>query len=184
MSKEKKALLLLWTYLILIFTPKSKSNNDTKNVIYNEDYIDENTPYGTYKMKDIYIINDPTTKDYNENNIYIIDDRNDKDPDMSVYNSYKYNNINDIKAIINILLEYENKYPTEWDRTYKSMKNEWLIHNICYQLHIQRERAGQVDFNNEDEEIYLDFFKIIKEILDANNTKIETIKTKILVKEH
>ena len=41
MSKEKKALLLLWTYLILIFTPKSKSNNDTKNVIYNEDYIDE-----------------------------------------------------------------------------------------------------------------------------------------------
>ena len=55
MTKEKKALLLVWTYLIILFTPKNKSHDNTKNIIYNENYISENTPYGYYKTKSIYI---------------------------------------------------------------------------------------------------------------------------------
>ena len=182
MNKEKKALLLLWTYLIILFTPKTKSNDSKNNITYNDDYIYEENPYATYKTKDIYIVGKDLAKELKDNdNIYIIDDRCDEDPDMSICNSYQFKNINDIDNILNLLIEYEDKYPSDWNRTIKSMKNEWLIHNICYFLNIEKSRTEQVDFNNADEEIYLNFLKFFKEIIDTNNNEIEHIKTKVLV---
>ena len=182
MSKEKKAVLLLWTYIVLLFVPKSKNN--TKNCIsYNENYIYEVTPYATYNSKDIYIVGKDLAKELNDNNnIYIIDDRCDKDPDMSICNSYMFKNTEDINNILNLLLEYEKNNPSEWNRSFKSMKSEWIIHNICYYLNIQKGRTRQVDFNNSDEETYLDYLKMLREILTTNNTELENIKTKVLAK--
>ena len=141
----------------------------------------------TYKNKDIYIVGEDLAKelkDTNPNNIYIIDDRCDEDPDMSICNSYKFKNIDDINTIINLLIEYEEKYPSSWNRSTKSMKNEWLIHNICYFLNIEKSRTEQVDFNNNDEEIYLNCLKILKEIINTNDNEIENIKTKVLVPQN
>lgn len=175
MNREKKALLLLWTYIVILLTPKTKSHS---NITYNENYIYGKTPYASYNTKDIYIVNGKKIKNINlsNENIYIIDDRYNKDPDMSICNSYQFKNIDEINAILQMLIEYESKYPTDWDRTYKSMKNEWIIHNICYFLNIQTSRTEQVDFNNDDEEIYLNYLKILKEILNTNNSKKTLIK--------
>ena len=183
MNREKKALFLLWTYIIILFTPKIKSHNRKINITYNDNYIYEETPYARYNSKDIYIIGVKKAPELvNDENIYIIDDRTDNDPDMSICNSYQFKNTNEINAIINLLLEYERKNPSDWNRSFKSMKNEWIIHNICYNLNIQKGRTSQVDFNNSDEETYLEYLKMIKEILNTNNAELENIKTKVLAK--
>ena len=101
---------------------------------------------------------------------------------MSVCNSYNFNKNEDINTIINLLLEYEKQNPSEWNRTFKSMKNEWIIHNICYFLNIQKSRTEQVDFDNSDEAVYLNYLRIIKEIFNTNNSELEETKTKVLVK--
>ena len=41
MNREKKALLLLWTYIVILFTPKTKSHS---NITYNENFIYGKTP--------------------------------------------------------------------------------------------------------------------------------------------
>ena len=182
MSRSRKALLLLWTYIVILFMPKIKTKSN-KEVIYNKDYIYELTPYAKLDDKDIYIVGkDYAEENVNDNtsNIYIIDDRFDKDPDISICNSYKYKSIEDIDTILNMLLEYEKNNPTEWNRSFKSMKDEWLMHNFCYYMHLQKDRTKQVDFNNGDEEIYLDFLKFIKEVLSTHNQEIENIKTRVL----
>lgn len=182
MTSRKKALLLLWTYVVLIFVPKFK-NKSNKEVIYNKDYIYELTPYAKYNNQDIYIVGKDYAKDNVDENtkgIYIIDDRLDDDPDLSICNSYKYKNIEDIDTILNLLLEYEKNDPSDWYRSFRSMKDEWLMHNFCYYMHIQKDRTKQVDFNNGDEEIYLDFLKFIKEVLSTHNKEIENIKTRVL----
>ena len=184
-NNKKKALLLLWTYIVLFFTPKVKNN--TKNeIVYNDNYIYEQTPYASYKDKLIYICGVEYIKNNknidNTDNIYIIDDRRDKDSDMSICNSYQIKSIQEINTLINLLIEYENNDPTIWQRSFKSMKNEWIIHNICYYLNIEKDRTKQVDFINDDEITYLEWLKILKEILNTNNSKLEKIETKVLVK--
>lgn len=183
MNRQKKALLLLWTYIIVIMTPKFKTSKNKENIIYNNNYIDEETSYATYKNKDIYIISVETAKELvKDDNIYLIDDRLSEDPDMSVCNSYNFKSLKDINTILTLLIDYENSDPTDWNRSYKSMKNEWLIHNICYFLNIQKSRTEQVDFDNSDEKTYLNYLRIIKEILNTNNSEIENIKAKTLTK--
>ena len=183
MNREKKALLLLWTYIIIFFTPKIKAHKNNPKITYNDNYIYEESPYGTYNQKDIYIISVEKAKelDNKTDNIYIIDDRLDNDPDMSICSSYKFNS-NDIENILNLLIKYEEKYPSDWDRSFKSMKNEWVIHNICYFLNIQKARTEQVDFNNSDEDTYLNWLRMLKEILNTNSNELENIKTKVLTK--
>ena len=184
MDRRKKAVLLLWTYIVLLTTPKIKSKNN-KEVIYNEDYIYELTPYAKLGNEEIFIVGKEYAEKYvtdNSPNIYIIDDRLDDDPDISICNSYKYKDIDDINTILNLLLEYEANNPSLWNRSFKSMKDEWLMHNICYYLHIQKDRTKQVDFNNGDEEIYLSFIKFIKEVINTHNKELLNIKTRALTK--
>lgn len=85
---------------------------------------------------------------------YVIDERDCIDPNMEIYNSYLITNHNDMKKIINMLLELEENDPTQWDRTYRSMLNEWIIHNMFGNLNMLENRSKSVDFNNADEEIY------------------------------
>ena len=60
------------------------------------------------------------------------------------------------------------------------MKNEWLIHNICYKLNIEQNRTSEVDLDNNEEEKYQHFMKILIEVLrehsieEDNNYKILT----------
>ena len=173
--------MLLWTYIVLFFTPKTKNQPNNQKIIYNDTYTSENIPYATYNSKDIYIIDiSKELTSISKNDIYIIDNRCGEDPNISIYNSYQFKNIEEITTIINLLIDYENKYPTNWNRSFKSMKTEWLIHNICYFFNIQKARTEQVDFNNADEETYLNYLKILKEIIDTNQDELNNIKTKSL----
>ena len=178
MNKRKKAIILLYTYLILWFIPKKNKNNITYNDNYNSLY---NQEFATYDDNLIYII--PITHaneipNNNENNIYVIDYRNSNNPVIAINNSYQIISIKEIKAIIEVLQEYENKYPSNWDRTTKSMFNEWLIHNICYYLNIERNRTKEVDFDNDEEIIYSNYLNIFEEIksiyTDAKTKKLNS----------
>ena len=55
-SNGKKAFLLLASYFIILFTPKTNKNKEN-SVTYNPEYqIEETLPYATYNNKQIYII--------------------------------------------------------------------------------------------------------------------------------
>lgn len=90
----------------------------------------------------------------NEDDILVIDKRDEKDPDMRVLSSYQINNRMTQKEILEILLEYEKLYPSDWDRSLSSMQMEWLAHNFMAFFSYKTERTFDVDFNNHDEEKY------------------------------
>ncbi len=88
-------------------------------------------------------------------NVAIIDKRDSLNPDIRIVDSYKINDINTMKAIINEIIEYNknsNKY--NWNRSEKTMLREWLVHNLCYYLGIMPENTASVDFNNSEESFY------------------------------
>lgn len=184
-NKRKKAIIMLYTYIIMLLSPKTNNNKENNEIIFNTKYSIQDKLFATYNNNFVYIgteheINEILSAD--SNSIYIYDKRNNNNPDIAIYNSYKINNIEDIKIILEILLEYENKYPTNWYRTIKSMENEWLIHNICYKLNIEPNRTSEVDLDNNEEERYQHFIKILIEVLkehsieEDNNTNILTKK--------
>ena len=73
---------------------------------------------------------------------------------MEIYNSYEFRNRDEMMDILEVLQEYERRYPTNWYRTNPSMMNEWRIHNILYDISFERSHTREVDFDNLDEEIY------------------------------
>ena len=89
-----------------------------------------------------------------EKDVIIVDQRKSEDPNMKILDSYKIKSVTEMDCVLQELLKYEEENPTDWDRTYDSMKNEWIIHNISYLLHYDRERTKDVDLNNKDENVY------------------------------
>ncbi len=84
----------------------------------------------------------------------VIDYRIGWDPDLQVRNSYKANTERERQCVIDILLHYEESYPSDWERSVNSMKNEWYWHNSAYNAGYNTKRAKDVDFNNKDEKNY------------------------------
>jgi hypothetical protein len=84
----------------------------------------------------------------------VLDYRHKDNSDMKMYDSYKLKNSKEQGEVIDILLEYENKRPSNWKRTKNSMLNEWDAHNLLYSLNYQRNRTKDVDFDNNDEDLY------------------------------
>ena len=183
LSAKKKAILLITSYLVILLTPKlTREKKDT--ITYNDEFnIRYNHLYATYNDRDIYIGHKYYIEmmDKNNKDIYIIDERASKNPDLSVCNSYKYR-LKMIKEITKILMEYEEKYPSKWDRTYESLIREWIIHNICYFLNLETTRTEQVDLDNSDEAFYADYKQIIDEIITKFEEKYLTPKEKALTK--
>ena len=155
LDKKKKSIIILSTCLILLFTPKIKSSEE---IIYNEEYVMESTmPFATLGNSNIYIGNREfidAIRDDSTDDIYVIDQRDSSNPNMKVCNSYEIRDIDEIKRIVEILLQYELKYPSDWDRTKEAMLKEWIIHNICYDFSFRTNRTREVDLDNNDEKIY------------------------------
>lgn len=184
-NKQKKALILLMTYIIILFTPKLKKSQSIIN--YNYDYaITKNMEFAHYDDYHIYI----GSKEYidkiydnDTHNIYIIDGRGNSNPNIEIYNSSFIISHKQRLTILKILLEYERKYPTEWNRTLNSMENEWFIHNLCYYLNLETHRTSEVDLDNNDEENYKNLLAIIRTLLNDELYQKETDKlTKTLTK--
>lgn len=155
LDKKKKSILILSTCLILLFTPKIKSMERT--TYYEEYTIEGTTPFATIGRSNIYIgdkkfidsIRDDSTDD-----IYVVDGRNSENPNMRICNSYEIRSIDTMNRVLDVLLEYENKYPSHWDRTKKAMLEEWIVHNILYDFSVQTKRTKEVDLDNNDERVY------------------------------
>ncbi len=90
----------------------------------------------------------------NNGDILVIDDRDAPDPNYRVMNSNKIVNFDLREEVIDALLCYEEKYPSDWDRTKRSMTNEWVAHNVMSIFHYKTYRTNHVDFNNADEKTY------------------------------
>ena len=45
-------------------------------------------------------------------------------------------------------------YPSVWERSIESMRNEWEVHNWAYRFDYKKNRTTDVDFNIGDEEKY------------------------------
>ena len=157
-ERNKKILcIFLSIYMAIVsnyFLPKQK-----KEIEYNPDYVvGKLVPYAKYNGKNIYIAPDELIDeaDLDKDGIYIGQcfKNNKNDFNMSIHDSYKIIYSDDQNAILTILIHYDKEYPSEWNRTLESMKNEWDIHNICYYLGYETERTGTVDLNNFDEEMY------------------------------
>ena len=181
-SNSKKAFLLLASYFIILFTPKTNKNKEN-TVTYNPAYqTAETLPYATYDNKQIYIISEEEANNMKEiptDDIYVVDRRHWANSTMIIQDSYRIKNLKEMKGILNILMKYENEHPSAWDRTLTSMEKEWLIHNICYFLNYEPARTRHVDFDNADEENFSNLINILsqmKEIIDSeeNNEKTKT----------
>ena len=89
-----------------------------------------------------------------KNDVLVLDSRDEKDPDMKIFSSYKIVDPMIKDEILKILLQYEKKYPSKWNRTIESMRLEWYIHNIMHFFNYEIDRTTDVDFNNDDENTY------------------------------
>lgn len=127
-----------------------------------EDFdIEENPVFATYDTGKIYFTKDETNIDEEPADIIIVDMRDEKE-NMQIVSSYRITNRETQLEVIDIMLEYNDLYPSEtpWIRTKDSIANEWLIHNIAYFLHYKRDHSASADFENKEEDTYT--FRLIK----------------------
>lgn len=165
-KKNLKLLTLYASSAALMATLLHKEYNyDPKIEIIDEQNNDE--PFARYSKGNVYIGNkeyiNKIIKKININDVVILDARNEKDPNMVVMNSNKIGSKNEQNEILLIIEIYEEIYPTKWDRTIESMRNEWTVHNILYDFKYKKSHTEAVDLNNEDEEKYKS--KILTKVL-------------------
>lgn len=144
--------------LISPFTNKSPSYNPDYeiNSCYVKGAVD--VPFASCQSGNIYIIPESQAQEIDnfnkENSIFVIDERTCNDPNLQIYNSATITDENKMYEILTILQEYNELYPSNWNRTISSMLNEWEIHNICSSINYKPIHTDHVDLNNEDEEKY------------------------------
>lgn len=124
-------------------------------------------PFASYRSGNVYIVSDSDLKSVKTivkpNDIIVIDRRDADNPDMVVYNSSLIWDKDIIDDVLNILLTYEEMYPSNWNRSIESLRNEWICHNIAYKLGYDRDDTLSADLDNE-ESIYFDH-KVLTKIL-------------------
>lgn len=109
--------------------------------------------YGTIYIGDKEYLNQIEL--LNNNDVLVLDRRDDKDPNLKIFNSYRFDDYLIRDEIISCLLYYEELFPTKWNRSKNSLKREWLVHNMMHYIGYSRDRTTDVDLNNSDEKKYL-----------------------------
>ena len=64
---------------------------------------------------------------------------------LQISDSYLYSK-HDMIPSLNLIKE---RYPLYaiWQRSMRSLRAEWIVHNACYRLHILRSHTADVDLN-------------------------------------
>lgn len=162
--KNRKKLLLIYLSVSLL---AMGSYNAKTNETYNYEILDEEEAFASYSKGLIYIGDKEyldNLENINEYDILVEDNRDsEKDPDMIIHSSYKIYSHKLRTEILNVLCLYEEKYPSNWNRSLNSMELEWFIHNTCYLFDFKRERTTDVNLNNKDEKKYDN--KVLNKIL-------------------
>ncbi len=151
-NSKKKIIILLGLYLTILLSPKVKSNEKCTEIIYENKY-----SYINYNDKKVIIVSDDYLNyifDKESNNIYVIDFRYRKNSNFEIVESYKIHDKSEMEDIINMLISYEQENPSNWNRSFDSMINEWQIHNICYYIGHDIDSTEHVDLDNNDEDKY------------------------------
>lgn len=121
-------------------------------------YAEDSLPYGKYSKGDVYIGDEEyieSIKDnINEDDILIIMGYQDGEPNATILSSYEITSKGERDEILRILKHYEIENPSEWNRSLESMRLEWTVHNILYNLGYKRDRTKDCDLDNPEEKIY------------------------------
>ena len=82
-----------------------------------------------------------------------MDARNSDNPNIRIMDSYKINDKNLQKEILQLIIQYNEINPSSpaWERTLDSMVLEWDIHNKVYNWNISTNSTAHVDLDNNDE---------------------------------
>lgn len=113
--------------------------------------------YARYEDGNIYIGNEAyinSLTDICENDILVVDERNSADSNFKIINSYRITDKDIRNDIICVICEYNNEYPCDYYRSIESMRLEWFIHNVSYNLHYEVDRSRDVDFEISEEDAY------------------------------
>lgn len=170
--KKKYKNLIIASSIVLLSLPltfKNRSYNPKITIIEESD----EQSFGTYSNGTVYIgteeeINSIKDK-VNPEDILIYDERDKKDPNFKILDSYRITSPEERNEILLLLEEYEKLYPSKWNRTLESLRNEWEIHNILYNFNFQLNHTTDVDLNNLDEIVYKS--KYLTKLLDMNHIK-------------
>ena len=157
-TRIKSILFLYITLVITIYLFDDYEYKNNKYIIYSE--TDE--AFGAYKGGKIYIGDRDyiiSVKDKAKKGDILIErgyktNDNCLDPNYKIYSSHLITDKEDRNAILNVLNIYNELNPFGFNRSLDSMRIEWSVHNILYELGFERERTKDVDLNNDDEKIY------------------------------
>jgi hypothetical protein len=149
MKQKKLALGIL--LLFLLNCNKDSINNSVLTSVVSEE------GFGEYSKGRIFVGDQAylDSLDVKEGDVLVLDERDGSNPNMKVYNSAMITDEKDIESIISYLLHYEEIDPSDWNRTFLSMKKEWLWHNISYAIRLRRDLSKDVDLDNADENNFI-----------------------------
>ena len=160
MNKRKLKALALAASLAFLGVPSYEGKQVSNYEIIEES---KNKAFARYRRGLVYIGNEKflSKVKVNENDILVLDCRNAPDPNMKIISSYLISDDRDRREILEILLKYEEKYPSAWNRTLSSMLVEWYVHNLMHFWGYELDRTTDVDLSNADEVVYYDVLKKI-----------------------
>ena len=76
---------------------------------------------------------------------------------VNIKDSYTFNFEERVDAL-NKLLDFAEDNNIEIQRSLKKLESEWFVHNVCYNLGIEKDRAKDVDLDYvEDQRWYINF---------------------------
>ena len=154
-KKLRRKKIVIFLLAALLISPKFAKCHE---YIPEFSIIEEGDAYGKYRNGYVFIGNRKfieSIKDMvGDQDILVLDDRDSDDPDMMIYNSYRIQSLDERDDILHILQMYESQYPSEWERSIESMRTEWTVHNLFYNLNMKTTHTTDVDLNNNDEELF------------------------------
>ena len=131
-KRNKKNILAYLGALLIVLTLFHNKSKENDELVDDTSYI----LYDSYEKGNVYICDSLSSvkKVYevcDECDVVIVDQLHFSDPNMRIVSSYKITDKKDMVEILQIIKKYCKSRNPNWDRSISSMKNEWVVHNIC-----------------------------------------------------
>ena len=149
-NRKIKYLLLVGASILCVSTTKEPYKYHP-----NYEILDNYKAYAKYSNGYVYIGDEEYLKGikFKPGDVLVLDEREEK-KNIKIINSYLITDKETQNDILNIILAYENEYPSSWERSIETMREEWKVHNVLYGLNIRKSSTTDVDFENNEEKVY------------------------------